>query len=207
MIFARKSRVFDRFLHEIARFSRIFGVLFLPVRTYQTGRRPGILFGRGASSIAGAAAAWCAVGVAARIRVYGQQVGIPDTFKGWPPGLLSSTTGEQIDDAAHDRQAGGCLPQRPKQTDDTMGSPCSTSDTFGRGIVRLLGDRRNLGRFRAIAGQWRATLSEGWPPGLLASTIPHHLPGPLSSVQRRPLPDHFTDVRNMIHPQGGQIAG
>lgn len=41
MIFARKSRVFDRFLHEIARFSRVFGVLFLPVRTYRTGRRPG----------------------------------------------------------------------------------------------------------------------------------------------------------------------
>lgn len=41
MIFKRKSRVFDRFLHGIARFSRIFGVLFLPVRTYQTGRRPG----------------------------------------------------------------------------------------------------------------------------------------------------------------------
>lgn len=29
--------------------------------------------------------------------VYGQQIGKPDTFKGWPPGLLSSTTGEQID--------------------------------------------------------------------------------------------------------------
>ncbi len=41
MIFVRKSRVFDRFLHEIARFSRVFGVLFLPVRTYRTGRRPG----------------------------------------------------------------------------------------------------------------------------------------------------------------------
>ena len=41
MIFARKSHVFDRFLHEITRFSCIFGVLFLPVRTYQTGRRPG----------------------------------------------------------------------------------------------------------------------------------------------------------------------
>ena len=68
--------------------------------------------GRGASSIAGAAAAWRAVGAAARIRVYGQQVGMPDTFKGWPPGLLSSTTGEQIDDAAHDRQAGGCSPQQ-----------------------------------------------------------------------------------------------
>lgn len=51
------------------------------------------------------------------------------------------------------------MPQRPKQTDDTTGSPCSPSDTFGRGIVRLLGDRRNLGRFRAIAGQWRATFS------------------------------------------------
>ena len=43
MIFVRKSRVFDRFLHEIARFSRVFGVLFLPVRTYRTGRRPGHL--------------------------------------------------------------------------------------------------------------------------------------------------------------------
>ena len=142
----------------------------------------GILFGRGASSIAGAAVARCAVGVrsvcgrcavgaAARIRVYDRQVGIPDTFKGWPPGLLSSTTGEQIDSATQARQAGGCSPQRPKQTDDTTGSPRSLSDTFGRGIARLLGDRRNLGRFHAIAGQWRATLSEGWPPGLLASTI------------------------------------
>ena len=130
----------------------------------------GILFGRGASSIAGAAVAWCAVGAAARIRVYGRQVGIPDTFKGWPPGLLSSTTGEQINDAAHDLQAGSCSPQRPKQTDDTTGSPRSLSDTFGRGIVRLLGDRRNLGRFRAIAGQWRATFFEGWPSELLAST-------------------------------------
>ena len=91
MIFARKSRVFDRFLHEIVRFSRIFGVLFLPIRMYRTGWRPGILFDRAASSIAGATVARCAVSAAARIRVYGQQVGKSGTLKGWPPGLLAST--------------------------------------------------------------------------------------------------------------------
>lgn len=165
MIFARKSRVFRAFSAFYSCLSGRIG----------PGGARGILFGRGASSIAGTAAAWCAVGAAARIRVYGQQVGMPDTFKGWPPGLLSSTTGEQINDAAHDLQAGGCSPQRPKQTDDTTGSPRSPSDTFGRGIARLLGDRRNLGRFRAIAGQWRATFSEGWPPGLFTSTIPRRI--------------------------------
>jgi len=170
MIFASKSRILIVFctkLHVFRAFSASYSCL--SGRIGPGGAR-GILFGRGASSIAGATAAWCAVGAAARIRVYGRQVGIPDTFKGWPPGLLSSTTGEQIDGVAHDLQAGGCSPQRPKQTDDTTGSPCSPSDTFRRGIVQLLGDRRNLGRFRAIAGQWRATFSEGWPPGLLAST-------------------------------------
>ena len=107
IVFCTKSHVFRAFSAFYSCLSGRIG----------PGGARGILFGRGASSIADAAVAWCAVSEAARIRVYGQQVGIPDTFKGWPPGLLSSTTGEQIDGAAHDRQAGSCSPQRPKQTD------------------------------------------------------------------------------------------
>ena len=84
----------------------------------------------------------------------------------------------------------GCYPQRPGSRSTTQRTTCrpgavrlndqsrpttqrearAVSPILSGGIVRLLGDRRNLGRFRAIAGQWRATFSEGWPPGLLAST-------------------------------------
>jgi hypothetical protein len=92
IVFCTKSHVFRAFSASYSCLSGRIG----------PGGARGILFGRGASSIAGAAVAWCAVSEAARIRVYGQQVGIPDTFKDWPPGLLSSTTGEQINDAAHD---------------------------------------------------------------------------------------------------------
>ena len=41
----------------------------------------------------------------------------PNVLDRAAPGLLSSTTGEQINDTTQARQAGSCSPQRPKQTD------------------------------------------------------------------------------------------
>lgn len=45
-IFARKSRVFDRFLHEIACFSHVFGVLFLHICTHKDLAAPRVVLSR-----------------------------------------------------------------------------------------------------------------------------------------------------------------
>ena len=44
-----------------------------------------------------------------------------DTFEGWPPGLFASTTGEQINGIAQDRQSGPLFSMLQMPND---GSPC-----------------------------------------------------------------------------------
>lgn len=73
--------------------------------------------GRGAFSIAGAAVAWCAVGAVARIRCMANKSENPTRSRAGRPGCYPQRPGSRSTAAAHDLQAGGCSPQRPKQTD------------------------------------------------------------------------------------------
>ena len=110
-----------------------------------------VSLGRGVSSV-GTACAWCTVGAVDCIGCNA------DTFEGWPPGLFASTTGEQINGIAQDRQSGPLFSMLQMPND---GSPCRASDAFSRGVVQFSEDRRNLERFRATAGRWQCRALRG----------------------------------------------
>ena len=110
-----------------------------------------VSLGRGVSSV-GTACAWCTVGAVDCIGCNA------DTFEGWPPGLFASTTGEQINGIAQDRQSGPLFSMLQMPND---GSPCRASDAFSRGVVQFSEDRRNLERFRATAGRWQCYALRG----------------------------------------------
>ena len=149
-IFVRKSRVLIVFLHEIACFPHVPGVLFLHICTHKDLAAPRV--GLSWSRSVFRRHCLCMVGAVDCIGCNA------DTFEGWPPGLFASTTGEQINGIAQDRQSGPLFSMLQMPND---GSPCRASDAFSRGVVQFSEDRRNLERFRATAGRWQCYALRG----------------------------------------------
>ena len=148
-----KSRVLIVFLHEIACFPHVPGVLFLHICTHKDLAAPRV----GLSWSRSVFRRHCLC------MVYGRCGGLyrvqrRHVREGWPPGLFASTTGEQINGIAQDRQSGPLFSMLQMPND---GSPCRASDAFSRGVVQFSEDRRNLERFRATAGRWQCYALRG----------------------------------------------
>lgn len=167
-IFVRKSRVLIVFLHEIACFPHVPGVLFLHICTHKDLAAPRV----GLSWSRSVFRRHCLC------MVYGRCGGLYRVqrrhVRGLAAGLFASTTGEQINGIAQDRQSGPLFSMLQMPND---GSPCRASDAFSRGVVQFSEDRRNLERFRATAGRWQCYALRGLAAGLFASTAGERING------------------------------
>ena len=138
-IFVRKSRVLIVFLHEIACFPHVPGVLFLHICTHKDLAAPRV----GLSWSRSVFRRHCLC------MVYGRCGGLYRVQRRHVRGLAARAV--RLNDRGAD--------QRLQMPND--GSPCRASDAFSRGVVQFSEDRRNLERFRATAGRWQCYALRG----------------------------------------------